>query len=62
MAFVRAIALPRVEGRIDHLAFDAATGRLYVAALGEAKRDTLELDGEECFLAGIQEIAKRISK
>jgi 2-dehydro-3-deoxygalactonokinase len=36
--------------------------RLYVAALGEAKRDTLELDGEECFLAGIQEIAKRISK
>ena len=34
--------------------------RLYVAALQEAKRETLELDGEECFLAGINEIAKRI--
>lgn len=28
------IPLPNVEGRIDHLAFDAARGRLYVAALG----------------------------
>ncbi|HSQ99136.1 MAG TPA: 2-dehydro-3-deoxygalactonokinase [Sphingomicrobium sp.] len=35
--------------------------RLYVAALGEAKREAIELDGEQCFLAGIQEIAKRIS-
>ncbi len=34
--------------------------RLYVAALEEAKRETLELDGEQCFLAGIQEIARRI--
>ena len=34
--------------------------RLYVAALGEAGRETVELDGEQCFLAGIQEIAKRI--
>ena len=34
--------------------------RLYAAALGEAKRETLELDGEQCFLAGIHEIAKRI--
>jgi 2-dehydro-3-deoxygalactonokinase len=34
--------------------------RLYVAALQEAKRETLELDGEHCFLAGIHEIAKRI--
>jgi 2-dehydro-3-deoxygalactonokinase len=34
--------------------------RLYVAALQEAKRETVELDGEQCFLAGIQEIAKRI--
>lgn len=31
---VRSIALPHVEGRIDHLAFDAAQQRLYVAALG----------------------------
>jgi DNA-binding beta-propeller fold protein YncE len=28
------IELPRVEGRIDHLAFDAAGQRLFVAALG----------------------------
>jgi len=34
LALVRTIELPRVEGRIDHLAFDAAADRLYVAALG----------------------------
>jgi 2-dehydro-3-deoxygalactonokinase len=34
--------------------------RLYIAALGEANREAVELDGEQCFLAGIQEIAKRI--
>ncbi len=34
--------------------------RLYAAALAEAGRQSLELDGEQCFLAGIQEIAKRI--
>jgi 2-dehydro-3-deoxygalactonokinase len=34
--------------------------RLYAAAIGEAKRDAIELDGEKCFLAGIHEIAKRI--
>jgi 2-dehydro-3-deoxygalactonokinase len=34
--------------------------RLYAAAIGEANRDAVELDGEQCFLAGIQEIAKRI--
>ena len=34
--------------------------KLYVAALKEANRETTELDGEQCFLAGIQEIAKRI--
>jgi DNA-binding beta-propeller fold protein YncE len=32
--FVSAIELPGVEGRIDHLGFDASAGRLYVAALG----------------------------
>ena len=31
---VAAIELPRVDGRIDHLAFDAASQRLFVAALG----------------------------
>jgi len=34
--------------------------RLYAAAVREAGRDTVELDGEQCFLAGIHEIAKRI--
>jgi 2-dehydro-3-deoxygalactonokinase len=33
---------------------------LYAAALAEAKRESVELDGERCFLAGIQEIARRI--
>jgi YVTN family beta-propeller protein len=33
-ALTRTIALPNVEGRIDHLAFDAGHQRLYVAALG----------------------------
>ena len=28
--------------------------RLYVAALGQANREAIELDGEQCFLAGIQ--------
>jgi DNA-binding beta-propeller fold protein YncE len=34
LTFVRSIELPGVEGRIDHLAYDPATQRLYVAALG----------------------------
>jgi 2-dehydro-3-deoxygalactonokinase len=34
--------------------------RLYAAAIGEAGRTVVELDGEQCFLAGIQEIARRI--
>ena len=34
--------------------------RLYAAAVAEAGRDVVEIDGEKCFLAGIQEIAKRI--
>lgn len=34
--------------------------RLYVAALEQANRVSIELDGEQCFLAGIHEIAKRI--
>jgi 2-dehydro-3-deoxygalactonokinase len=35
---------------------------LYAAATHEAGRDVVEVHGEECFLAGIQEIAKRIQK
>ena len=33
---------------------------LYAAAVAEAERDAVEVDGEECFLAGAIEIAKRI--
>lgn len=36
--------------------------RLYAAAIGEAGRQAIELDGEQCFLAGIQQIAKRINQ
>jgi 2-dehydro-3-deoxygalactonokinase len=35
--------------------------RLYAAALAEAGRDAVELNGEQCFLAGILEIARKIS-
>jgi len=33
---------------------------LYAAAIAATGRDVVELDGERCFLAGINEIAKRI--
>lgn len=34
--------------------------RLYAAALAIAGREPVELDGEQCFLAGIRQIAERI--
>jgi 2-dehydro-3-deoxygalactonokinase len=34
--------------------------KLYAAAIEQAGREAIELDGETCFLAGINEIAKRI--
>src|SRR5436190_2061141 len=37
------IALPGVEGRIDHLAFDAAGERLFVCALGNNSVEVLDL-------------------
>src|SRR5436309_1395575 len=43
LALARTIDLPRVEGRIDHLAFDGATGRLYVAALGNNTVEVLDV-------------------
>jgi len=42
LALVRSIDLPHVEGRIDHLAFDAATQRLYIAALGNNSVEVLD--------------------
>lgn len=43
LTLVRSIELPHVEGRIDHLAFDAATRRLYVAALGNNTVEVLDV-------------------
>lgn len=37
------IPLPRVEGRIDHLAFDPVTQRLFVAALGNNTVEVLDV-------------------
>src|SRR5438067_11173607 len=37
------IALPGVEGRIDHLAFDAAGERLFVCALGNNSVEVIDL-------------------
>ena len=36
--------------------------RLYAEAIRQANRLAVELDGEQCFLAGAREIAKRIVK
>src|SRR5439155_20661078 len=57
LALARTIDLPRVEGRIDHLAFDAATQRLYVAALGNNTVEVLDLKtgGHVRRLAGFRE-------
>ena len=35
--------------------------RLYAAAIAETNREAVEIDGEQCFLAGIQQIAERIA-
>jgi DNA-binding beta-propeller fold protein YncE len=43
LALVRAIELPRVEGRIDHLALDPAGERLFVAALGNNTVEVVDL-------------------
>jgi DNA-binding beta-propeller fold protein YncE len=40
---VRTIQLPRVEGRIDHLAIDAATDHVFVAALGNNTAEVVDL-------------------
>ena len=42
---IGAIELPRVEGRIDHLAFDAPSQRLFVAALGNNTVEVLDVKG-----------------
>ena len=43
LTLVNTIELPRVEGRIDHLAFDAAGGKLFVAALGNNTVEVIDV-------------------
>lgn len=40
---VQTIPMPKVEGRIDHLAFDAKSGRLAVAALGNNTVEVIDV-------------------
>lgn len=42
LTLVRTIELPGVEGRIDHLAYDAARQKLFVAALGNNTIEVLD--------------------
>ncbi|MCU1385300.1 MAG: repeat containing protein [Acidobacteria bacterium] len=57
LVLVRTIALPNVDGRIDHLAFDVAAQRLYVAALGNNTVEVLDVKTgtHEKSLAGFRE-------
>jgi DNA-binding beta-propeller fold protein YncE len=43
IAPVRAFVLPRVEGRLDHMAIDVASGRLLISALGSNAVAIVEL-------------------
>jgi DNA-binding beta-propeller fold protein YncE len=43
LGLVRVIALPEVRGRIDHLAFDRAHDRLFVAEYGNGSVDEVDL-------------------
>lgn len=46
VVFVRAIELPSVEGRIDHLALDPSGQRLFVAALGNNTVEVLDVKSD----------------
>jgi DNA-binding beta-propeller fold protein YncE len=43
LTLVHTIELPRVEGRFDHLAFDATGGRLFIAALGNNTVEVIDV-------------------
>jgi DNA-binding beta-propeller fold protein YncE len=57
LTLVRSIELPHVEGRIDHLAYDATTQRLYVAALGNNTVEVIDVKADVHFrsLPGFRE-------
>lgn len=44
LRLVRSIELPRVEGRIDHMAYDRAAHRLLVAALGNNTVEAVDVE------------------
>ena len=54
------IGLSKPTGAEIHVLGRPQLTHLYAAAIEQADRIAVELDGETCFLAGIQEIAKRI--
>ena len=43
LKLIKKIPLPQVQGRIDHLAFDAAGDRLFVCALGNDSLEVIDL-------------------
>src|SRR6266542_2595894 len=47
LRFVESIPMPKVEGRIDHLAIDLKGQRLFVAALGNNTLEVLDLAGKK---------------
>jgi DNA-binding beta-propeller fold protein YncE len=47
LAVVGRIELPAVEGRFDHFAFDAAGGRLFVAALGNNTIEVIDIHSQK---------------
>ena len=57
LTLARTIALPEVEGRLDHLAVDLRTRRLFVAALGADKVEVIDLDGAKP-IASVQRLSE----
>lgn len=55
------IGLATPTGAQIHVMGRPELTHLYAKAVSEAGREAVELDGEKCFLAGAQEIAKRMS-
>ena len=43
LTLVKSIEMRRVDGRLDHMAIDAKTKRLYVAALGNDSVEIVDL-------------------
>jgi|SRR5690242_2101928 len=57
LRMVQTIALPNVEGRIDHMAVDVKGQRLFIAALGNNSVEILDLNAGKHFksIAGLHE-------